>query len=237
MGARMRVTRLLLTGCMILLLGGCDQKEAPGSQAEVQLDTEVVKIAYTLGYGMTYQAIGPMGTEFSEAEVDALVAGVREALAGGDARVSMAEYVTKIQPFLEVRMNQRLEKEKAKEKVHLDQAAAEDGAVRQPSGLIYRELVAGSGPIPTETDSVVVHYQGALADGTVFESSIESGEPVTFMANQVIKGWGEALGLMRVGTKAKLTIPFELAYGIHGQNTIPEFSTLVFEIELLEIKK
>jgi len=237
MEARMRVTRLLLAGCMVLLLGGCDQKEAPGSQAEVELETEAVKTAYTLGYGMTYNAIGPMGTEFSEAEVEALVAGAREALAGEDSRVSMAEYVTKIQPFLNERMNQRLEKEKEKEKVHLDQAAAEDGAVQRPSGLVYRELVTGSGPTPAETDSVVVHYQGALVDGTVFESSIELGEPVPFRANKVIKGWVEALGLMRVGTKAKLTIPFDLAYGPQVQNTIPAFSTLVFEVELLKIIK
>ncbi len=233
----MKMIRLLLCSCVVALLGGCDRQEAPDTAAQVELADEDHKIAYTLGYGMTYQSIGPMGTEFSEAEVAALVAGVREALANEDSRLSMAEYVTKIQPFLEERMERRTAKEREKEKVHLDQAAAEEGAVRRPSGLIYRELVAGSGPTPAETDSVVVHYQGALVDGTVFESSIERGQPLTIRADQVIAGWIEGLSLMRAGSKAKLTIPFDLAYGPQVQNSIPAFSTLVFEVELLEIKK
>ena len=84
---------------------------------------------------------------------------------------------------------------------------------------------------------MVVHYQGALVDGTVFESSIERGQPLTIRADQVIAGWIEGLSLMRAGSKAKLTIPFDLAYGPQVQNSIPAFSTLVFEVELLEIKK
>ena len=234
----MKAVRLLLGAGLLFALSGCDQQQDSNrDQPESRLETEDEKTAYSLGYGMTYEAIGPVGTEFSQAEVEALVAGMRDALTNADSRVKMADYVTKIQPFLRQRMGRRIEKEKEEEKVHLDRAAAEEGAVRRPSGLVYRELAAGEGPLPAATDSVVVHYHGTLVDGTVFDSSKERGQTVSFQANQVIKGWVEALSLMRVGTRAKLTIPFDLAYGPQVQGTIPAFSTLIFEVELVEIKK
>ena len=94
-----------------------------------------------------------------------------------------------------------------------EKAAQEEGAVQTASGLIFKELTAGSGASPKATDRVKVHYHGSLIDGTVFDSSVERGEPVTFALDQVVKGWTEGLQMMKVGGKAKLTIPPELAYG------------------------
>ena len=101
----------------------------------------------------------------------------------------------------------------------------------------YKVLVAGKGEVPTETSSVKVHYKGTLIDGTQFDSSYDRKEPTTFRANQVIKGWTEALTMMPVGSKWELYIPQELAYGSREAGTIKPFSTLIFEVELLSIEK
>ena len=105
------------------------------------------------------------------------------------------------------------------------------------SGLQIEMLTEGSGKKPSATDVVVVHYEGRLLDGTVFDSSIARGEPAEFALNQVIPGWTEGLQLIKAGGKARLTIPSELAYGPGGVRSIPPNSVLVFEVELIEVKK
>jgi FKBP-type peptidyl-prolyl cis-trans isomerase FklB len=111
------------------------------------------------------------------------------------------------------------------------------GIITLPSGLQYQVLKEGPGPRPTATDKVKCHYQGSLVNGHIFESSIQRGEPVEFSVSGVIRGWTEALQLMTVGSKWKLFIPSELAYGDQGNGTIQPGSTLIFEVELLEIVK
>jgi FKBP-type peptidyl-prolyl cis-trans isomerase FkpA len=120
----------------------------------------------------------------------------------------------------------------------LDKAAAEKGAVKTPSGLVYRSLKEGTGPQPKDTDVVRVHYRGTLPDGTEFDSSLKRGEPAEFPLNRVIKCWTEGVQKMKVGGKAKLTCPPDLAYGERGAGggKIPPNATLVFEVELLGIR-
>lgn len=121
-------------------------------------------------------------------------------------------------------------------KAFLDKAAAEPGAVRTSSGLIYRELLPGTGPSPTPNDSVKVNYKGTLTDGTVFDSSYDRGEAVTFPLRRVIPCWTEGLQRMKVGGKAKLVCPPATAYGESGSPpAIPPNSAIVFEVELLAI--
>ena len=105
-----------------------------------------------------------------------------------------------------------------------------------PSGLQYKVLKAGTGPSPKASDTVKTHYHGTFINGKVFDSSVDRGEPIEFPVNGVIKGWTEALQLMKVGDKWQLVIPSDLAYGPDGQGPIPPHSVLVFEVELLGIK-
>ena len=118
-----------------------------------------------------------------------------------------------------------------------DVALERDEVVVLPSGLQYEIIKEGTGEKPTSTDQVKVHYEGALIDGTVFDSSIDRGESITFGVNQVIPGWTEALKLMPVGSKWKLYIPYELGYGAQGSGpVIKPFSTRIFDVELIGIE-
>lgn len=131
---------------------------------------------------------------------------------------------------------ERFADNKAAGEKFLAENKANEGVQVTESGLQYRIIVEGKGAIPAATDKVKVNYKGTLIDGTVFDQSKE-GEPTTFRANQVIKGWTEALTMMPVGSKWELFIPQELAYGARESGQIPPFSTLVFEVELLSIEK
>jgi len=112
-----------------------------------------------------------------------------------------------------------------------------DGVQETTSGLQYEVITMGTGVKPSPTDVVRVHYAGTLIDNTTFDSSVDRGEPVEFVVNQVIQGWQEGIQLMPVGSKFKFYIPYELGYGENGTGPIPPYSTLVFEVELLEIVK
>ena len=132
---------------------------------------------------------------------------------------------------------QQFSANKAQGVAFLDSIAATEGVVKTETGLCYKVITEGKGAIPTATDKVKVHYRGTLIDGTEFDSSYSRNEPTTFRANQVIAGWTEALTMMPVGSKWILYIPQELAYGSRDMGTIKPFSTLVFEVEVLEIEK
>jgi FKBP-type peptidyl-prolyl cis-trans isomerase FklB len=123
-------------------------------------------------------------------------------------------------------------------KKFLEDNGKREGVVTLASGLQYEVITEGTGPKPTAADKVTVHYHGMLTDGTVFDSSVDRGEPATFGVTQVIAGWVEALQLMPVGSKWKLFIPYDLAYGPRGAGgQIGPYATLVFEVELIEIAK
>lgn len=123
-------------------------------------------------------------------------------------------------------------------KKFLDDNAKKEGVVTLPSGLQYQIIKQGTGPKPGPTDKVTTHYHGTLIDGTVFDSSVDRGEPATFGVNQVIKGWTEALQLMPEGSKWRLFVPYNLAYGERGAGgKIGPYATLIFEVELLKVEK
>lgn len=118
----------------------------------------------------------------------------------------------------------------------LKENAKKEGVVTLPSGLQYEVITMGEGAKPGLNDQITAHYEGTLIDGTVFDSSYKRGEPATFPVSGVIAGWTEALQMMPVGSKWRLYIPHELAYGSRNMQTIPGYSTLIFDVELLEIK-
>ena len=122
-------------------------------------------------------------------------------------------------------------------KKFLEENKLKEGVITTESGLQYEVIKMGKGAKPTATDKVKVHYHGTLTDGTVFDSSVDRGEPITFALNQVIPGWTEGVQLMPVGSKFRFYVPQELGYGARQAGSIPPYSTLIFEVELLGIEK
>jgi FKBP-type peptidyl-prolyl cis-trans isomerase FkpA len=186
--------------------------------------TDDQKTIYALGLSI-YKSIAPFN--LSPAELELVRKGMADAAAGKPA-LDLDVQGPKIQPLATART-------KAASKAYLDKAALQPGAVRLPSGVIYREERAGTGVSPKATDSVKVNYRGTLTNGTEFDSSYKRNEPITFQLTGVIACWTEGVQKMKPGGKAMLTCPAELAYGDRGQQGIPPGSTLVFEIELLAV--
>ena len=191
-------------------------------------------------YGIGLQ----VGQQLSESGLqgllpEALVAGLRDALEGNAPAVPVDVVHRALREVHERAdaVRQERQKELAVEGVKfLEENLKKEGVNSTESGLQFRVLTQGTGPIPARKDHVRVHYTGKLIDGTVFDSSVQRGEPAEFPVSGVIAGWIEALTLMPVGSKWELTIPQNLAYGERGAGaSIPPYSTLVFEVELLEI--
>ena len=170
---------------------------------------------------------------------EALVAGLRDALEGNQPAVPVDvvhRALREIHERADAVRRERQQEMAVEGQKYLDENRERDGVNSTESGLQFRVLTQGEGPIPSRKDRVRVHYTGKLIDGTVFDSSVARGEPAEFPVSGVIAGWIAALTLMPVGSKWELTIPHNLAYGERGAGaSIPPFSTLVFEVELLEI--
>lgn len=191
------------------------------------------KISYALGLsiGNNFLSSGIKELDiqsFSKAIEDVLK-GVEPSMSYDDAKKVINDYFTKLQ---EEKLD--INKKAGQEFLNINKGKA--GVVTLPSGLQYQILAKGEGKTPTLTDQVKCHYHGTLIDGTVFDSSVQRGTPATFGVNQVIKGWTEALQLMPVGSKWRLFIPSDLAYGESGAGqAIEPNSALIFDVEVLEI--
>lgn len=190
----------------------------------------------------TFYSIGTMfgsrltQLSMSDAEIDSLAAGLRDAAKGDKQKVDPMAYQQKIQDMFKSRMEKQAVDVKKKGQEFLEKFV-KDGATKTASGMAYKHLKVGTGATPKETDIVKVHYHGTLTDGTVFDSSRERGKEVSFPLNRVIKGWTEGVQLMKVGGLTKFVIPSELAYGDAGAPPkIRGGETLVFEVELLGIE-
>ena len=200
-----------------------------------ELKTDDDKTLYALGLWVS-DKLSPFN--LSEKELALVQAGVADGVLKREKKVDLNTFGPKINDLASARMNAGAEANKKAAQPFLDKAAAEKGAKKTASGLVYSELKGGSGDSPKATDTVKVHYTGTLSDGTVFDSSVKRGEPATFPLNGVIKCWTEGLQLMKVGGKAKLVCPSDIAYGDQGRPPqIGPGAPLVFEVELLEIVK
>jgi FKBP-type peptidyl-prolyl cis-trans isomerase FkpA len=195
--------------------------------------SEEEKTIYFLGVVLSRQA---RDLGLSDTESELMLQGLRDSLAGTEMELDQAEYFPKLQELAKQRKTIVLEQEKTDSKRFLEKASKTKGATVTESGLIITEIKSGTGASPGPTDTVKVHYHGTLRDGTVFDSSVNRGEPSEFPLNRVIPCWTEGVGMMKVGGKSKLVCPAEIAYGDRGSPaTIPGGAALTFEVELIEI--
>jgi len=200
-----------------------------------ELVDEESKTFHAIGYNIG-SGLGDL-EGFGEEAVDSIVGGIKQALMGESFVGPLAEYTAKADTMLYMRAAEKEETFATLGKEALEKAAAEEGAITTKSGLVFLSLKEGSGGSPSPTDAVEVHAEGMTVDGTVFDSSYQKGETLSFPLYGVMPGWSEGLMLMKVGGKAKVTIPYALAYGDFGDGnlSIPPRSTLVFTLELLAI--
>ena len=201
--------------------------------AAQELKTDQDKTLYALGVALANQ-LTPFA--LSPAEVDLVKEGLTDAALNRPHRAEPKEYMGKIQELRTQRAAVVAAAEKKAGDAYMAKAAAEPGAKKLESGVIITTLTPGTGPSPKATDKVKVHYHGTLTDGTVFDSSVQRGQPATFALNSVIKCWTEGVQQMKVGGKSRLVCPSDVAYGDRGAPPrIEPGATLVFEVELLEI--
>ena len=206
-----------------------EKKPAAGKEEpKVELKGTQERGSYALGYNIGKN----VGRQFGECDLDALILGLKDGLSSGKCKLPDAELMEAIQAF----QREMTQRQADRNKTFLAENKKKPEVVTLPSGLQYQILTKGTGATPKATDKVSTHYRGTLIDGTEFDSSYSRGQPATFPVNGVIKGWTEALQLMTIGSKWKLFIPSELAYGERGSPPkIGPNATLIFEIELLGI--
>jgi FKBP-type peptidyl-prolyl cis-trans isomerase len=231
----MRLNLCLLLGlCLALALSACSESGTAAIQAGKAgaPETEDQKVLYVLGQ-LLGQNIENAG--FTESDMAPVLLGLSDKALKRPSQVSLDEYGPKLDAFMNARMQTAVAAELTESQAFIEKQAQATGATRTASGIIIQNITAGTGATPAATDTVRVHYHGTLRDGTVFDSSVDRGEPVSFPLNQVIPCWTEGVQQIRLGGKARLTCPADLAYGPGGRPGIPGNAVLTFEVELLEI--
>ncbi len=231
--------KLIAVALTAALASACAQKD--GEHAKSELTTDAQKFGYAIGVDIG-KSLAPVK---GEVDIDALINGMQEALAGKEPRLDDAA-----REKVKTEVSRRLQEKQMEERTAKAAAAKEtgekflaengkrSGVKTTASGLQYEILAEGSGAMPKASDKVTVHYKGTLIDGTEFDSSYSRGQPVTFPLGNVIPGWTEGLQLVKTGGKAKLYIPSALAYGERGAGAkIGPNEALVFEVELVSIEK
>ena len=198
-------------------------------------------VSYALGLGIGSQ-LKSMGAE--SLNIDDFAQAIKDVLNGSELKISMADSQQIVQKFFQEQeakqraaMAENGKKLKAEGEAYLAENAKKDGVITTVSGLQYTVIKEGTGKSPKATDTVVCHYEGFLTNGTVFDSSVQRGEPASFPLNGVIAGWTEGLQLMKEGGKTRFFIPYNLAYGEAGAaGAIPPYAALIFDVELIEVK-
>jgi FKBP-type peptidyl-prolyl cis-trans isomerase len=242
----------LLALASVVALQACNQKTAapaseeaaaPAASAAPAADDLLSTSEQRLSYGIAYSLGQRMQADGMPLDVDSFQLGISDGLAGADPRLSQEVLTAEMQAYQEKAAAEQQvaqaalgEANTAAAAAYMAENGAREGVVTTESGLQYEVLTSGTGAVPGAEDTVEVHYRGTLVDGTEFDSSYGRGETVTFGVGQVIPGWTEALQLMPEGSKWKLAIPPELAYGAGGAGQIigPN-AALVFEVELISI--
>jgi FKBP-type peptidyl-prolyl cis-trans isomerase FklB len=225
-----KVFALAVSFFMVTLLSCEGQKGKSPVSLKNNSDSVAYSIGISIGSNMKKDGLDSLNLEV-------LKQGIESAIKGDSLLLNSQQSQTVIQDYLQAKQSQKSSANLEKGKKWLAENKKKPGVIELPDGLQYTVVKEGTGPKPTANDTVRVHYHGTLIDGTVFDSSVERGEPAEFPVGAVIKGWTEALQMMSVGSKYKLFIPSDLAYGDRPAGpTIQAHSTLIFDVELLEIK-
>ncbi len=227
----MKIKGLIITVCAGILLSSCSQNKIQN----IKLETKEDSLSYAIGIS-TYSGVTNQGWDIDPA---ILAKGMMDAK-DGDMILNDVAANGFIQMYMQQQQEEQLKAQYTPEiekgTAFLDSISKTPGVSITESGLGYEVIVMGEGRMPVTSDTVRVHYTGTLIDGTIFDSSLDRGEPAEFPVTGVIRGWVEALQLMPVGSKFRLYVPSDLAYGARGAGaTIKPFSTLIFDVELLEI--
>jgi FKBP-type peptidyl-prolyl cis-trans isomerase FkpA/FKBP-type peptidyl-prolyl cis-trans isomerase FklB len=208
---------------------------AGDAASALELKTDEQKTLYALGLALS-RNLGSFA--LTEAELELVKAGLTDGVLNREKKVDAETFGPKLMELQKTRAAAVAAGEKKTAQAFLDKAATEKGAKKTASGLVISTIKAGTGEAPKAADRVKVHYHGTLTDGSVFDSSVQRGQPATFALGQVIPCWTEGLQLMRVGGKSRLVCPSDIAYGDRGAPPrIRPGAALVFEVELLEILK
>ena len=212
---------------------GCDNMGTSGGN--VSLDSELDSVSYSLGLNVARNVKMQGLEEINEA---AVAQAFKDVFEGDTTLITDAGANQVLNNYFQKMQNAKADVAKQAGQEFLAENKTKEGVVELPSGLQYTVLTEGTGEKPSLEDKIKAHYHGTTIDGTVFDSSVDRGEPVTFPVNGVIAGWTEALQLMPVGSKWKLFIPSDLAYGARGAGgNIGPHETLIFEVELLSIEQ
>ena len=220
----------------LLALVACAPTESTAPVASAQTDelaTDQDKTLYAIGLVLG-ERITPFKLTPEEAELVAL--GLKDVALGNEPKAALEEYGPRIQGLMEERMQAVAAAEKQASHAWVAEQAKLPGAQRSATGVVVIPMTEGTGANPTAESTVRVHYHGTLRDGTVFDSSVQRGEPIAFALNTVISCWTEGVQKIKVGGKAKLVCPADTAYGDQGSGDIPGGAALAFEVELLAIE-
>lgn len=200
---------------------------------EINMVASSQKVSYSLGVMI---GTNIEGQGMDSLDIETVVAAMKDVYTGKDLKIEANEAQMIFQQYMEKNMERKTEKAKEEGATFLAQNKSLEGVKTTASGLQYKVVTEGTGKTAGPTSNVTVHYTGKLVDGTVFDSSVQRGQPATFSLNQVIKGWTEGLQLIKEGGKAILYIPYDLGYGDRGAGgQIPPYSTLIFEVELIKV--
>ena len=204
------------------------------NSSQAQMENALDSLSYSAGLIVSKNL---KGQGLDELNYDMFMKALMDTYKGNDPALKPSEAEMYLQQFQANKSNMIGEKNRLEGEQFLAENAKRDGVVSLDNGLQYEVIKMGEGPKPAVTDKVYTHYHGMLIDGTVFDSSVDRGEPIEFPLNRVIRGWTEILQLMPVGSKWRVYIPYDLAYGERGAGAaIGPYSTLIFEIELIEIR-
>jgi FKBP-type peptidyl-prolyl cis-trans isomerase len=218
------VSTFLLVGALIA---------SPLHAVEEVASSEDQKVFYFLGTAISSNLAM---FDLSDNELEQVVNGLRESLAGEAEMLDGAVYSQKLNELASSRMAANADKEKALAHAYVEEMAAKDGAVTTGSGLVYLELLVGKGVQPTLSSAITAHYHGTLRDGQVFDSSFQRGQPLRIKLSDVIPCWREGIAMMKVGGRSRLTCPADIAYGDRASGMIPPGAALTFDVELIDVE-